>query len=79
MNCPEYLSEVNKHLTHEEMNADYWLQPETKPKMLQKVENEVVTKPAESVVEKDTGCRYMFEHSRLDELKLLYKVLKRDE
>jgi len=34
MNCPEYLTEVNKHLMHEENNADYWLQPETKSKML---------------------------------------------
>jgi len=47
MNCPEYLAKVNKHLINEENNADYWLQPETKPKMLQKVEYEVVTKPAE--------------------------------
>ena len=47
MNCPEYLNKVYKHLIHEEENADYWLQPETKTKMLQKVENEVVTKPAE--------------------------------
>ena len=33
-NCPEYLTEVAKALEKEETNADYWLQPETKPKML---------------------------------------------
>lgn len=25
LNCPEYLKEVDKALTHEEDNADYWL------------------------------------------------------
>mgnify|MGYP000971680873 FL=1 len=33
-NCPEYLKEVQKFLKNEEANADYWLQPETKMKML---------------------------------------------
>jgi len=29
-------------------------------------------------VEKSTGCDYMFTHSRLDELGLMYKIFKRD-
>ena len=65
LNCPEYLQEVEKALAKEEENADFWLQPETKPKMLKIVENEMITKKAESAVEKDTGCVYMFQHSRL--------------
>ena len=56
---------MDKALRHEEENADYWLQPETKGKMLKIVENELITKKAESVVEKETGCEYMFLHSRL--------------
>ena len=65
-------------MNHEEGNADYWLQAETKPKMLKIVENELITKKAEVVGEKDTGCVYMFQHSRLEELNLMYKIFKRD-
>jgi len=59
-NCPEYLREVDLALTKEEENADLWLQPETKAKILKRIENELITKKADLVVEKDTGCDYMF-------------------
>lgn len=38
----------------------------------------MISKKAESVVEKDTGCDYMFLHGRLEELALMYKIFKRD-
>ena len=47
--------------------------------MLKIVENELITKKAEVVGEKDTGCVYMFQHSRLEELNLMYKIFKRDQ
>lgn len=78
LNCPEYLSEVDKALIKEEENAVYWLQPETTTKLFQRIENEMISKKAEALVEKSTGCDYMFTHSRLDELSLLYKIFKRD-
>ncbi len=59
-NCPEYLSAVKKFLANEESNADFWLQPETKAKMLKLVENELITKMADVVRSKETGCVYMF-------------------
>lgn len=34
LNCPEYLNECEAHLTKEEARADYILQPETKPKLM---------------------------------------------
>lgn len=77
-NCPEYLGEVKKMLENEEANAEYWLQPETKTKMLKIVENELITKMAEAVSSKDSGCVYMFQQKNLDELKLLYEIFKRD-
>ena len=78
-NCPEYLGEVRKMLENEESNAEYWLQPETKTKMLKIVEMELITKMAEAVSSKDSGCVYMFEQKNLNELKLLYDVFKRDQ
>ena len=78
-NCPEYLNEVKKMLENEEANAEYWLQPETKTKMLKIVEMELITKMAEAVSSKDSGCVYMFEQKNLNELKLLYDIFKRDQ
>ena len=65
-------------LTNEEDNADYWLQPETRTKMLQIVERELVTQMAESVASKDTGCVFMFNQKNLEELKLMFDVFSRD-
>lgn len=36
-NCPEYLRETEKNLIKEEERANYFLQPETKPKLLTKI------------------------------------------
>ena len=46
--------------------------------MLKIVEMELITKMAEAVRSKDSGCVYMLEQKSLDELKLLYDVFKRD-
>ena len=78
-NCPEYLQKVDRVLQHEEARADYWLQSETKSKVLKKVETELISKKAEAVVSKDTGCASMFQKKALDELALMFKIFKRDE
>lgn len=58
--CPEYLTQVDEAIVREETNADYWLQPETKTKMLRIVEQELISKVAGEVCEKeDSGCLSM--------------------
>lgn len=78
-NCFEYLKRVDDALSHEEKNADFWLQPETKAKILTTVERELISKKAETVLDKQTGCQYMFENQLRDQLALLYKCFRRDE
>jgi hypothetical protein len=78
-NCPEYLKEAEKHILKEEERANYYLQPETKSKLLNVVHTEVVEKQAQNLVDKDTGCDQMFQHKKLDELALMYKIFKRVE
>mmetsp|Transcript_18072 Transcript_18072/g.24205 ORF Transcript_18072/g.24205 Transcript_18072/m.24205 type:complete len:80 (-) Transcript_18072:1328-1567(-) len=46
--------------------------------MLSIVESELVTSAAEEICSKESGCVYMFQQKRLDELKLLFRVFKRD-
>lgn len=55
-NCPEYLREAEKNLLKEEERANYFLQPETKPKLLNTIQAEIIEKQAQHLVEKDTGC-----------------------
>ena len=65
-------------LENEESNADYWLQPETKTKMLQIVEFELISNKAEEISGKDSGVKYMFQQKNHDELKLMFDIFKRD-
>ena len=46
--------------------------------MLKIVVAETISKMADSVSSKDTGCVHMFEQRNLDELKLMYEIFKRD-
>lgn len=79
MNCPEYLTLIDQCITNEEANADFWLEPESKVKCMDIVDRNAITRQAESVLDKETGCDFMFEHSKLEELQLCCKLCKRDE
>ena len=79
LNCPEYLREAEENLRREEERANYFLQLETKPKLLGVIQTEVIEKQAEKIVDKDTGCDAMFQHKKLDELALMFRVFKRVE
>lgn len=79
LNCPEYLDTIDKQLTKEEERADYFLQPETKSRLLRECEDKLITMRAEVLVNMDSGCDTMFANKKLDELALMYKVFRRDE
>lgn len=63
----------------EENYCTNFLQPETRPKLINRVLKELITNRSQQILEKDTGCRYMIENRREDELRLLYKCFSRDE
>jgi hypothetical protein len=46
LNCPEYLTEAEKHLIKEEERANFYLQPETKTPLLTAIQNEIIEKQA---------------------------------
>ena len=79
LNCPEYLTECEAHLIKEEQRANYILQPETKPKLMDAIHKQIIEKNAPNLVDKDTGCDQMFQHSKLDELALMFRIFKRVE
>lgn len=77
LNCPEYLRVAEEHLIKEEERAGYYLQAETKGPLMTAIQTEIIEKIAPILVEKDTGCDSMFNHSKLEELALMYNVFKR--
>lgn len=64
---------------HEEQSNAKLLEPETKAKLVSRVKQELVTLRAQQIVEKETGCKYMFDNQRTKDLELMYKVFIRDE
>jgi hypothetical protein len=66
MSCSEYISKIAFHLKKEEDNADYFLQEQSREKVLSIVVEEAVEKQAEELTKKDTGCHYMFTESKID-------------
>ena len=47
--------------------------------MLKLAEKELISELSEQICSKQTGCEYMFEKKRLDDLALLFRVFKRDQ
>lgn len=80
LNCPEYLEQAERHLVKEEERANYYLQPETKSPLLNAIQQEIIEKQAPNLADKEgTGCDSMFQHAKLEELALMYRVFKRVE
>jgi len=77
--APEYLGLADKAFSHEEDYCQNMLQPETKNKLMKRVENELISSHNKAIVDKPTGCKHMITEGKLDELKLLYKCFCREE
>lgn len=76
--CFEYIQKINGHLVKEELNANYFLQEQTKAKVIDIVLRKAVENQAEPLTNKQgTGCEFMFESKKLDQLKLMYNVFNR--
>lgn len=77
VSCYEYVVAVYKNLTKEEANADFWLQDQTKPKVVKIVLFECIEEYASQIVDMNQGCKVMFDERKPDELKLMYEVFLR--
>lgn len=79
MGCNEYIVKISEHIRKEEDNADFFFQSETKAKILEITLKEAVENRAEELTLKDTGCKYMFNEKKTEELTIMYKVFNRVE
>lgn len=77
LTCHEYVEKINSHLKQEETNADFYLQEQTKPKIINIVLTECIDCKAEDLTNMEMGCTYMFDNRKIDQLKLMYDVFLR--
>lgn len=71
---------VAEHLKKEEQNCDMMLQYETKGKIISIIETELILNKAQAVILKEaTGCKFMFNERKVDQLTIMYKVFSRCE
>lgn len=77
--CEDYIRKVAQHLLKEERNADDFLQEQTKSRIIDIVLKEAVENQAEQLTLKETGCEYMFNQRKINELKEMYEVFSRVE
>lgn len=75
--CFEYIKKVSEHLKKEEDNADFFLQHDTKPRILQIVLKVAVEDKAEALTMKESGCEYMFNERKIEELTMMYNVFSK--
>ena len=66
LSCHEYIVKVSEHLQKEETNADFYLQEQTKPKIINIVLTQCVENKAEDLSNMEMGCEYMFNNRKLD-------------
>lgn len=66
-------------MSKEEGNADYFLQAESKQGILNITLEEAVENHAEQLTLKESGCEYMFNEGKTEQLTLMYKVYSRVE
>jgi cullin 3 len=75
--APAYLTLCDTAFSHEENYCATLFQPETKAKLMHVVEQQLISNQRQIIVDKETGCKYMIENKRVDELRLMYKCFVR--
>lgn len=76
--CPQFLQEVARRLDDEEKRLNLYLDRSSEQDLRIMVQRELILNTAKQLVEMETGCQAMFEHQKHDELKLMYKLFKRE-
>ena len=74
--CADYLRKVQSRISEEADRASSYLAASTEPKVKFALESELITKHAKMLVEmENSGCEYMLNEGKDDDLALLYSLL----
>eukprot|EP00879_Flechtneria_rotunda_P010711 GHRR01011193.1.p1 GENE.GHRR01011193.1~~GHRR01011193.1.p1 ORF type:complete len:707 (+),score=276.31 GHRR01011193.1:915-3035(+) len=76
--CPDYMLKAEECLRLEEERVDNYLHPSTKLKLLKEVENEVLTKYENDLLQKEhSGCAALLRDDKTDDLARMYRLFSR--
>ena len=80
LNCPEYINMALEKLEMEEQIAEEHMDPKTKNKVRNTLNDVVIEKHAQDVINKEgTGCKEMLKNKKVDELTKMYNLYSRVE
>jgi len=76
--CPQFLREIQRRLEDEESRLSRYLDPSSEKELKTVVQRELILNTAKDLVEMSTGAEAMLTNRRYDELKLMYRIFKRE-
>mmetsp|Transcript_3091 Transcript_3091/g.7150 ORF Transcript_3091/g.7150 Transcript_3091/m.7150 type:complete len:760 (-) Transcript_3091:39-2318(-) len=76
--CPHFLQEIQRRLDDEESRLSRYLDSTSEKELKAVVQRELILNTAKGLVEMSTGAQAMFVNGRHDELKLMYRIFKRE-
>lgn len=76
--CPQFLREIQRRLEDEESRLSRYLDPSSEKELKTVVQRELILNTAKDLVEMSTGAEAMLVNRRYDELKLMYRIFKRE-
>ncbi|CAE7730671.1 culC, partial [Symbiodinium pilosum] len=76
--CPQFLQEIQQRLDDEESRLSRYLDSTSEKELKTVVQKELILNTAKALVEMSTGAQAMLKNRRHDELKLMYRIFKRE-
>lgn len=76
--CPKFLEEVQRRLDDEDSRLNHYLDRSSEQELRNTIQRELILNTAKQLVEMDSGCKAMFVNRRYSELKLMYKLFRRE-
>ena len=76
--CPLFLQEISRRLEDEESRLSRYLDSSSEKDLKSVVQKELILNTAKELVEMTTGAEAMFRDHRYDELKLMYRIFRRE-
>jgi len=76
--CPQFLEEVNRRLEDEERRLIQYLDRSSEQELRRVTQSELILNTAKRLVEMESGCQAMFHNSKYEELKLMFRLFRRE-
>lgn len=76
--CPHFLEEMQRRLDDEDSRLTRYLDNSSQKELKTTVQREIILNTAKQLVEMSTGCQSMFQGKRYSELKLMFRLFRKE-